>query len=264
MELNQNVTREFLAAEAQKIIDFGNRNLEQISAKCQKQETTQDYYLGIMRRQVIILYDLQTLLKGSPHTNFTSLFILSRCLLDDFLFLFFLKTHDDEEENIVRINANGYGKSFQALEIIMESNHRHFNGAYPFYLTKDELEKIKSIFKSKPNNDKYFKKKDHFTFKSFMQLTQVADKIEDFELSKLSLRVHFLWKEFSTYVHYTNLTFESEINVDDDITNLLKIEEVLLYVFNSIELAFRFFSERNGLKLLVDAELEDRYMITYK
>ncbi|HXB40676.1 MAG TPA: DUF5677 domain-containing protein [Bacteroidia bacterium] len=264
MEKLPDINKEFLAIEAKKIIDFANANIEQLNGKCQKKDTTQDYFLGILRRQTIILYDLIALLKNSPHKNFTSLFILCRCLIDDFLFVFYLKTQPDEDENIVRINANAYSKSFQGLEILTESNEKHFNGTYPFYLNKEEFSKLKEHFKSKAENEKYFKDREKFNFKAFLQVTQIADKTEDFELSKLTLRAFFLWKNFSDFIHYSNLTFELEMNTGNEQNYLRQIEETLLYSFNTVELSFRYFAKRDNIKLKVEEELQKRYIIKYK
>jgi len=260
--MKPDINKEFIAIETKKIIDFANINLEQLFGKCQEKETTQDYFLGILRRQSIILYDLLTILKNSNHNNFTSLFILCRCLTDDFLYVFYLKTQPEEYENIIRIEANAYSKSFQGFEILVESNRKHFDGSYPFYLTENELSKLKKHFKSKVENDKYFKNKDNFIFKSFIQLTQLAGKTVDFELSKLTLRAFHLWKEFSDFIHYSNLTFQLEMNENNYQIYLRYLEETLLYSCNTVEMAFRYFKERDGLTLIIDPELEKRYLIS--
>jgi len=257
------INKEFLAVEAKKILDFANANLGQLKGKWGKKDTTQDYFLGIIRRQTIILYDLIALLQNSPHNNFTSLFILCRCLADDFLYVFYLKMHNDEDENIVRISANAYNKSFMALDVLTESNHKHFNGEFPFYLTRGKLNELKNYFKSKNENAKFFKDKEKFVFKSFLQLTQLAGKTEDFELSKLTLRAFYLWKQFSDFVHYSNSTFGLEMNNENEQTYLRMIEEVFLYTFNTVELAFRYFIKKHNLKLIVDPKLNERYIIKY-
>lgn len=255
------IDRNFLATEGKKIVDFANSNLDQLTGKCQEKIITQDYYLGILRRQCIILSDIVSLLKHSSHNNFTSIFVLCRCLADDFLYVTYLKTKPNEDENIIRINGSAYSQSFKALEILTNSNHKHFNGSYPFYLTKNGLEKVKTIFSSREENDIYFKNKELFTFKSFMQLTQIAEKIDDFEISKTTLRAFFLWKEFSDFIHYSNMTFELEI--DDSSTQIYYryIEETMMYSFNTVEMAFRYFAKMYNLEIIMDASLNDRYFM---
>lgn len=262
MEELPDIDKIFLAVEAKKIIDFANANLDQLYGKCQEPDTTQDYFLGILRRQIIILYDLNELLKSSVHNNFTTLFVLCRCLTDDFLFMTYLKTHKEkEDESIIKITASAYSKSFKALEILAQSNHKHFNGEYPFYLNNEEFEKLKVIFQSKETNDKYFKDKETFTFKAFLQLTQLAEHITDFELSKTTLRAFYLWKEFSDFIHYSNITFELEMNEKHNQIYLRHIEETLTYCFNTVEMAFRYFADKHKLKTICNKELSERYFI---
>lgn len=258
------LTKELLITEADKIAKFADSNLEQLNGLGQEKELVQDYYLGMIRRQAIILNDIVTILAHTPHHNFSIVLILCRCLLDDFLTVFYLKLNDNETNNIIRINSDEHRQLFKTIEIIMQSNHLHFNGQNPYYLTENQLAALKKEFIEKPENDKYFIDKNDFRFKKFIPLSEVATGINDFELSKLSQRAFYFWKDLSGFVHYSNVTFEKELNTENYEYNLIVVEEVLLYSFNTIELSFRYFSEKYGNALIVDDDLRNRYIIEYE
>ncbi len=180
---------------------------------------------------------LNTLLIKRPHTNYTSLFILCRCLVDDFIYVTYLKTHDAEEENIIRINASSYFKSFEGLKVLADSNTKHFQGKYEHYLTQESYNELLKSFKEKPSNSKYFKPNTNFTWKAFMQFKQLTENITDNELTKTTFRAHYLWKEFSDFIHYSKITFEMEIKEDSTQEYLQHIGETLMYCFNTIEMS---------------------------
>jgi hypothetical protein len=259
----KNIDLPGIIAEARKVAAYGDENLGQLAGRCPEKELLQDYYLGMIRRQVVLLNDIATLLEHTAHHNITSVFVLCRCLLDDFLHVFYLKLDADEQEAITALNADVHRQAFLALRILVDSNHKHFEGKYPHYQTIEEFEALIEHFKNRAENDIFFSDKDRFRFKRFKTLTDIAAGITDFELSKLSQRAYYSWKDTSEFVHYSNATFERELTREDDEHNLKAIEEVVLYAYNTVELSFRYFTVREGLELLVDAELKERYSIKY-
>lgn len=261
--MQEKVDRSFLAKEAHKIHECAQENLNQISGRCATKETIQDYYLGILRRQAILTLDLKTILEKSPVDNLTTPLIICRCLVDDFLHIFYLHEENNEVENIVRINAEAYSENFKSLEGLTKSNHQHFEGRYALYMTGKELQEIKDYFASQSDNKKYFSNLAKFEFKRFITNAQLAEGIKDFELSKMSLRALFLWKQFSAFTHFTNLTFGYEMTPSNRDAYLFEIEETLLYSYNTVKWAFKFFEKRDGIKFF-DNGLDDRYKIEKK
>ena len=64
-----------LSRLAKMISDLANSNLDQLKGKCQNKDDIQDYYLGILQRQAILLSDLAALLKNrnSKYTQVSDL-----------------------------------------------------------------------------------------------------------------------------------------------------------------------------------------------
>jgi len=258
------ITKEFLEKEAIKVAEFAEVNLKKTEGHLEKHNDILDYYFGVIRRQSILLNELALILIHSKTQNITPLFIICRCLCDDFINMFYLKLNDNEEENIIRINANASYEDFKSLNILTQSNEKHFKGEYPYYMSAKQLADFKKGYIADKNHQQYFVNIENFEFKKYMQLRQVAEKIEDFELSKLSPRAYYLWSYFSSFIHYSAKTLISEMYNANEQLHLFMIEETILYSFNTTELAFRYFTEKYGIKLTEDEQLFKRYMIKYE
>jgi hypothetical protein len=262
MEKLPDINREFLAKEAKKIIDFANSNIVQINGQDpQGYDCTEEYYLGMLRRQTILLYDIETLLDNSQHQNLTTLAILCRCLLDDFLTVVYLKTKPNESDNILCITGKAFRHTFDSLEVLTKSNDNHFNGKYTYYLTQEELEANKITFKDKPKNKGFFVDGNDFPLKGFKQFTNMYKEIDGFELTKITSRSFYLWKEFSDFVHYSTITYNLEVNKSNEQTYFRSIEETLYNSLNTIEMSFRYFVAKYNLEFKIDADLNDRYLM---
>lgn len=122
-----------IIVETRKVAAYGDENLAQLAGRCPEKQLLQDYFLGMIRRQVILLNDIATLLEHTAHHNITGVFVLCRCLLDDFLHVFYLKLDADEQEAIIALNADVHRQAFLALRILVDSNHKHFEGKDPNY-----------------------------------------------------------------------------------------------------------------------------------
>ncbi len=116
-------------------------------------------------------------------------------------------------------------------------------------MNNEQFQALKDIFTGKQENDKYFTDKTQFRFKTFIPLYQVAESIthsRDVEIFKD--RAFYLWKEFSSFVHYSNSSFYLESNPNQ--LNLQKIEEGFQYCYNSIYLAFKYFERTFGIEFI--------------
>ena len=256
------MTIEHLTNEANLLAELANSNLGSLEGYCHDKIEIQDYYLGILRRQAILHLDLERILKNRNSELITTPFILLRSLMDDFLHLLYLELHTNKEEEIIKINAKGYKQSFKSIEDLTNSNHNHFNGTYRNYLNNKQFQALKDKFTGNPRNDKYFKNKNEFKFKNFIPLTHVAENITySKNVDKFKDRAFYLWKEFSSFVHYSNISFYLETNLNP--INLQKIEEGFQYCYNSIYLAFKYFERTFGIEFNDNEKLRERHGIIY-
>lgn len=253
---------EELAEQAKRLAELANKNLDQLAGKCPDKNEIQDYYLGILRRQAIMLLDLSKIFENRNKELVTTPYIILRSMLDDFLHLLFLELQQDKEEQIILINAKSHKQTFKSLKELTESNHKHFNGVYPFYLNNEQFEALKETFKGKDENHKYFQDVAAFRFKNFLQLSQVASSINSTrEVEIFKDRAYYFWCDFSTFVHYSNLSFYLEMNFDP--ASLHKIDESFQYCYNSIYLAFKYFERKLELNFIDDEVLRNKHGIIY-
>ena len=100
------------------ISDLANSNLEQLQGKCQDEKDMQDYYLGILQKQALLLLDLSTILKNRQSKYISTPYIILRSLLDDFMHLMYLELSNNKEEEIIKINAEAYKHCFVFLDLL--------------------------------------------------------------------------------------------------------------------------------------------------
>jgi len=72
-------------------------------------------------------------------------------------------------------------------------------------------------------------------------------------------RAYYLWKEFSSFVHYSNYSFEYELKNATE--NLNMIDESLQYCYNTICLSFKYFERVLKVELKDNSELRKKYGI---
>lgn len=256
------MTTSSLSEDAKKIYELANENLGLLNGKCHEKIEIQDYYLGILRRQAILLLDLSLILKDREEANISTPFIILRSLLDDFLHLLYLEIHKDRGTEIIHINADSLSHCFKSLEDLTNSNDNHFKGKYPFYLTGSQLQEFKDQFVGKEANIKYFKNPLTFKFKSFRKFTDMVKSFShSHEVDIFKDRAYYLWKEFSSFVHYSNYSFEYELNKSE--VNLHMIDESFQYCYNSIYLAYKYFERELKIKFKDNGELRSKYGIIY-
>jgi hypothetical protein len=255
------MTMNDLSDVAKKLSDLANENLKSLTGRCQETIEIQDYYLGMLRRQVILLSDLSLILKDRNTEYISTPFIILRSLLDDFLHILYLEANTNREIEITRINADSHRQNFNSLKDLTDSNYQHFSGKYPFYLTKEQYQEVKDKFAAQDKNKRYFKHQDKF--KDFMPLTMMA---KSFSLSRnvdiFRDRAFYLWKEFSSFVHYSNYSFEYELQNAKE--NLNKIDETFQYCYNTIYLAFKYFERVLKVNFKDNNELREKYGIIYE
>jgi hypothetical protein len=251
-----------LSEDAKKLSVLANENLSLLSGKCQEEFEMQDYYLGILRRHAILLTDLSLILKDRNSECISTPFILLRCLLDDFLHLLYLELRDDKANEITKINADVYKHSFNALIDLTNSNYENFNGKYQFYLTYEQLKEVQDKFISKEKNKKYFKNQCGFKFKGFKRINDMVNTTSySRNVNIFRDRAYYLWKEFSSFVHYSNYSFKYELRGADE--NLNMIDESFQYCYNSIYLAFKYFERNLNIEFKNETELLKKYGIVH-
>lgn len=215
------------------------------------------FFLGMLRRQSILLHDAAEILGTGNKTQLMSAFILFRCLLDDFIVLLQLFNSGYSDEEIIKHSATAFSQKFNLLTKSKNINNKHFDGQEEGLVTDAYLKEQWDDFLGNPDNDIYFSNKDSRTFKSFTDATSIMVNLSaDDDLAKLVSKANahalILWKLLSTYVHFSTMTVLLEKGTESRDIEILQLNEVLSYVYKSLGLI------QGGLKKIgIECEIKD-------
>ncbi|MCE7058117.1 DUF5677 domain-containing protein [Algoriphagus sp. AGSA1] len=223
-------TKEDIAKLALEVAETSNFILESLSQRI-KPDFKDSYLLGMLSRSAVINYDINQLLSKSKHNLHTSVFILFRCLLDDFIHILHLLHSNFEDEEIVKITASAHKQRFKTYEESRKINDKFFGGENSQLHTQSRENELKEEFKSNPNNDIFFHEKSEFKLKKFRTIQQLVDDLPQTEIGQANVHAFILWKFLSQYIHFSNLTFYMENQEETRAIEIAQLEEVLFYCY---------------------------------
>ncbi|MBS1508089.1 MAG: hypothetical protein JSS79_15730 [Bacteroidetes bacterium] len=195
------------------------------------------YLLGIMNRHSIILEDVANILSQKHESRLMSAFILSRCLLDDFLTILYF--HNKQYDNSVFINHTSEAYK-QKLKMVTESrkiNEKYFEGKQIGMATKEIERGQYESFCSIESNKILFKNFKKREFKSFPKTGSAFAELIKSDTNAASANSYVLWKFFSQYVHYSLVTYELEQAKGARQIEVRQLKEVLSYCYKTIFMA---------------------------
>ena len=257
------LTKEIIIRQLQRLSDFAEDNLGQLDGvKLDEINEIQDYYLGYIRRQSFFAFDLISIFKYSPHKSFVTQFILSRCIVDDYLHLLYLINQADVNEAIICFNADAHKKNFDKISELTDVNEGILGGSFPLYPTSKIRDEVKEKLQKNPNKAQYFTDITNFEFKS---AKATGNFIKDFPKDKFGAQVrraYYLWRHLSDYVHYSKFSFDLEFYPENRDNALNIIQEMIYYSYRLVKISFKYFEDAFGLTLKDRHSLSTHYKAT--
>lgn len=204
----------------------------------------EQFYLGLLVRERIILRDASEILKNNHEQQITSAFILFRVLLDDFIRLFnvYAKTNSMEDE-IIKIQADAHGHRFKNIKESVEINDTYYNGQHISLSTQQMFDTEKQKFLNNPEFDKFFENKATFKFKKLPPISNVFELMRSDVKTTANVHSYCVYKFLTQYVHYSNLTFYLENDTTSRKVEIDQIEEILLYAIKMLVMEFDYFRQ---------------------
>lgn len=245
-----------------RIVKFADENLTTIDGlNIDNNNEYDSSYVGMIIRQNVLCADLSTLFSNKKHKYLTSVFILFRCMVDDYIHFNFIINQDNSEEVLTNFNADAINKNFNKIKELAELNEEKLGGNYPFYPTHQMMEELKEKIKQSPKRQQYFLDKENFKFKTFKATGNlIRDLKGDEEYSHQLRRAYFIWRKLSDYVHYSNFTFEEESMIDAEVdTTYEEFAEIISYSFYTILNSLKHFEGKYNLKVIDSNNLADYY-----
>lgn len=257
------LTKENIIEQLTRLSDFAEDNLGQLAgAKIDEANEIQDYYLGYIRRQSFFSFDLTSIFKYSPHKSFVSQFILSRCIVDDYLHLLYALNQPDVNETIICFNADAHKKNFDKISELTDVNEGILGGNFPFYPTSQLRDEVREKMKTKPEKAQYFIDVTNFKFKT---AKTTGNFIKDFPQDQFGAqirRAYYLWRHLSDYVHYSKFSFDLEFYPENKDNALNIVQEMIYYSYRIVKLSFKYFEDTFGLTLIDRHNLSAQYKAT--
>lgn len=251
-------TKEDIANLAESVGKVSNLILSQLSGKITP-DFKESYLLGILSRSTILLRDITNILRNNETKHLTSVFILFRCLLDDFIHILYLKHNEFDEEEVIKITADAHRQRFNTIKASREINEKYFDGKYDQLQTSDKEALLKEMFLADRDKDKFFQDKEQFRFKKFPNMQSLIDDLPETEIGRANIHAFVIWKFLSQYIHFSNLTFYLENDPKTREVEITQLEEILFYCYKTVFLIYQELAKNYGFLELIDPDNVEHY-----
>lgn len=168
---------------------------------------TDEYFVGILNRIHSISDDCITILENEKKKDLSTIYILLRCLIDDYIILRWVCLNEEEKDKrIVELESDAHREMRNMVEKLAKINRDLFEDKSNTLFKSKDLEIFDSEYDSgqfdfllKNKQPLEFHKKE--TVSKILQ-NQSLSKAEKVEISDAFM----LWKHFSKFAHYSNNT----------------------------------------------------------
>ena len=236
------MTKEETAQLSEDIGNIAEDIILQLNKHKIKPSYIEEFYLGLLVRERTILRDASFILRNNPELQITSVFILFRVLLDDFIRLFNVYAKNDEmEEEIIKIHADAHNHRFKSIKESVEINIVHFEGNHDSLSTREVYESEKNKFLGNSEFDKFFYDKTQFKFKKIEQISNVFNLMKSDVKTAANVHSYCVYKFLTQHVHYSNLTYYLDSSLTSRKVEIDQIEEILLYAIKMLIMQFDYF-----------------------
>lgn len=240
------VTKEYLADISRRLVDVAVNMGRQVGGRMVT--LRQRFFIDLLRRQIILLRDIERVLTDNVENRQQSAMILARCLLDDFIILLYMRIHDFEEEILICHTAEAYKKRYKMLEESMRINDKYFKGVQNGLVNRPMFEKEWFLFAREQSNEIFFKvvkpQPRPDDLKSFPSTASIIRNLPVSQLAAANANAFVLWKQFSGYVHYSSITSLGDRAPQVRAMEFIHLKEVFNYTYKS------FFTISEALNML--------------
>lgn len=242
------MTKNEIAHLAEDIGNVAADILSQLNGYKIRPTFVEQFYLGLLVRERLILRDASEILKYNQEKQITSAFILFRVLLDDYIRLFsvYAKTNSMENE-IIKIQADAHSHRFKNIQESVKINETYYNGQHTSLSTQQLYEAEKQKFLNNPEFDKFFENKAMFTFKKLPHISKVFELMRSDVKTTANVHSYCVYKFLTQHVHYSNLTFYLDNDLTSRKVEIDQIEEILLYAIKMLVIQFDYFKQTYSL-----------------
>lgn len=223
-------------------------------------DTTNEYdkfFYGIISRQLSFVTDISCLLQNQFVNNLTSIFILGRAIIDDFMPLHYICENDNTNDEITNLNADAHNKAYKKLKDLADLNESILNGEFPYYPTTNSLKELETSLLENIDKDKYFIDKSKMKFKRFHNKRTLIDTYEGKDSHADIYRVYFRWRKLSDYVHYSKFSYDFNIQNNTIEYQYNDLIELFLYAYYGCKLVMQQFENKYDIEHITSSKIEN-------
>lgn len=210
---------------------------KEITGRGRMINSKQTFFIDLLRRQIMLLKDIERLLTGNAENRQQSAMIIARCLLDDFIIILYMRINNFEEEILICHIAEAYRKRYMMLEESMRINDKYFKGVQDGMVNRPMFEKEWFLFAREQSNEIFFKvvkpQPRPGDLKSFPTTATIIRNLPVSRLAAVNANAFVLWKQFSGYVHYSSITSHGDRTPQVRAMEFVQLKEVFNYAYKT-------------------------------
>lgn len=194
----------------------------------------EQFLMGVLGRQAMILRDIHKLLRFNSDRNMTSVFILFRCLLDDYLIVLYFADSNFDDESFIRHTAKANSLKMAILSESRKINERFFNYTNPDLATAAIEQQELEEFRNNPTNGIYYKDPERTVMKGFPNTSHIIGMLAVNDENTSAAHSFVVWKLLSNYVHYSHITYQITKSKEVREIEIQQLQEILYYCLRCI------------------------------
>ena len=236
----RDLTYETLADWASRLSSCAALAYDTIEANNSKIPAPSQYFVGLFPRHKVLLNDIANKFRTPEQFELVTCKILFRCIIDDFINLLYMMQEDFSSDILERHCASAYKQRHDLLVKSVDVNTKFFNGTHPaLFKISDKVREQKEL-ETNELYKRFYKDWKAKHWKSFPPTTTIVTE----ELSSKSMvsianaPALMRWKDFSTWVHYSIVTYEFDLEETDQNRERHFYREALSYSLKTLLIAW--------------------------
>ncbi len=232
------VTQEKVAGWANSIADLSEKLAHQITSHTKDERDLESIllYLKLIRHSTL-MRDVSRLILANPKQRLANAFILLRCMLEDFITIYFLKVNKYDQRLIIRYVAEGIHNRIRMMEETAALNNKFYKGSLEGLIPFNYVQNEKNRIRSNPDNDPLFTNKKQFKLKRFPSAREIIDLLPVDDSAMANVPSILSWIQYSEYVHHSVVSARGDANPQFNDLQIRQLKSTMLYAFKLFEFA---------------------------
>lgn len=253
------ITQEKVSEWANSIADLSENLAHQITNHTTDSRDLESalLYLKLIRHSTL-MRDVSRLILVNPKQRLSNSFILLRCMLEDFITIYFLKTNSYDRELIVKYVAEGIHNRIKMMEETASLNQRFYKGSLEGMIPFDYVQSEKEKIKANSENNELFIDKQQFKLKRFPSAREMIKALPINDSTIANVPSIISWIQYSEYVHHSIISARHDSDIAMNDLQIKQLKGTMLYAYKLVELVKERLIQRNfPINLVFDEKLDN-------